>query len=299
MFTRRDTLLGALALGACAPNEPRSLRIDLSERSDPDDPRIAAIERRIGGRIGVAALNTANNTWLSHRAHERFAMCSTFKWMLGAQMLYFDRGQPGFLDQQLRFGESDLLDYAPTARRHLARGWMTVEEACEGAVSLSDNTCANLLLVRAGGPERLTGFLRANGDAVTRLDRTEPALNVVPPGDERDTTTPDAMARTLQRFLLTQAVLDAAARERLIGWMVASPTGRQRARAGLPADWRAGDKTGTWNGEHNAANDVVVAWPPGRAPIVIAAYLSESAVDPAARNAAHAEIARVVADEWS
>lgn len=85
----------------------------------------------------------------------------------------------------------------------------------------------------------------------------------------------------------------------LIGWMVESPTGRERLRAGMPADWRVGDKTGTWNGEHNATNDVAIAWPPNRAPIIIAAYLSANTVDAAARNAAHAEIARIIVEHFS
>jgi beta-lactamase class A len=176
---------------------------------------------------------------------------------------------------------------------------MTIEQAAEGAVVMSDNTCANLLLANIGGPQGLTQFLRSQGDNVTRLDRLEPGMNEVPPGDERDTTSPDAMVRTLHRLLLTDDVLNPASREKLIGWMVASPTGRQRLRAGLPSNWRVGDKTGTWNGPTNAANDVAVAWPPGRAPILIACYLSASTVEPAARNAAHAEIARIVAEEWA
>jgi len=107
------------------------------------------------------------------------------------------------------------------------------------------------------------------------------------------------MARTLQRFLLTDEVLNGTSRARLTGWMEQSPTGRERLRAGLPADWRVGDKTGTWNGEHNATNDVAIAWPPGKAPIVIACYMSESVVDAVARNAAHADIARIIAAEWA
>lgn len=225
-------------------------------------------------------------------------MCSTFKWLLAAQVLHLDMNQPGLRAQQLPFGEADLLEYAPTARELLPRGWMTVEEACHGAVTVSDNTCANLLLARIGGPESLTRFLRANGDAVTRLDRTEPELNIVVAGDERDTTTSSAMVRSLRHFLLTDAVLHAASRERLTGWMIESPTGRERLRAGLPSDWRVGDKTGTMGLDPNATNDVAIAWPPGRAPILIAAYLSHSTAPFAERNAAHAEIARIVAQEW-
>jgi beta-lactamase class A len=295
MPTRRDTLLGALALGACAP---RAVSLD-AEYPQSDDPRFTAIEQRIGGRVGLAAWSTGTDAWLTHRAQERFPMCSTFKWPLAAQLLFMDMHMPGYRERQVQFGERDLLEYAPAARANLARGWMTIEEMCQAIVVLSDNTCANLLLGIGAGPAGLTSFLRDNGDAITRLDRLEPDLNEVPPGDERDTTSPEAMARTAQRFLLTEDVLNLAARDKLIGWMIESPTGRERLRAGLPADWRVGDKTGTWTGPHNAANDVAIAWPPGREPIIIACYLHASTADFASRNAAHAEIARIVAEEWS
>lgn len=296
MLSRRDTLLGALALGACAPVAPSDPRAAYTPT--PSDPRFAAIEQRIGGRVGVAALNTGTNAWLGHRLQERFAMCSTFKWMLAAQMLFYDMHQPDHLLQRIPFTESDLLDHAPVAREHLARGWMTVGEAAEGAVLISDNTCANLLLRVGDGPQGLTHFLQVYGDGITRLDRTEPTLNENLPNDPRDTTTPEAMVRTLQRFLLTDEVLNGTSRNRLTGWMIASLTGRLRLRAGLPSTWRVGDKTGTWNGEHNATNDVAIAWPPSGAPILIAAYLSDSNVNLAARSEAHILIGRIIAEEW-
>lgn len=296
MLSRRAALSCAVALAACAPRG----RIE-THTPPPDDPRFAAIEACLGGRVGVYALNTANGAVLAHRAGERFAMCSTFKWLLAAQMLWIGERQPDFLDSPVLFRRADLHEYAPAARARIGDaeiGEMSVEEMCAAIVVLSDNTCANALLEGAAmGPEGLTRFLRANGDGVTRLDRYELELNDVPPGDERDTTAPGAMARTMQRFLLGDA-LNAASREKLIGWMIESPTGRARLRAGLPPDWRAGDKTGTWNGEHNAANDVAIAWPPGRDPIIIACYLHRSSGDGAARNAAHAEIARIIAGAW-
>lgn len=293
MLTRRDTLLGAAALGACAPLEQPS-----AYTPPPNDPGFAAIEQHVGGRVGVAALNTGTGEWIGRRVQERFAMCSTFKWMLAAQMLFYEMHQPDHLLQRIPFTESDLLDHAPVAREHLARGWMTVGEAAEGAVLISDNTCANLLLRVGDGPQGLTHFLQVYGDGITRLDRTEPTLNENLPNDPRDTTTPEAMVRTLQRFLLTDEVLNGTSRNRLTGWMIASLTGRLRLRAGLPSTWRVGDKTGTWNGEHNATNDVAIAWPPSGAPILIAAYLSDSTVNLADRSAAHIQIGRIIAEEW-
>jgi beta-lactamase class A len=291
MLTRRDTLLGAVALGACAPIE------SADQTTASSDARFAAIEAQLGARVGVAALNTATGAVIATRPHERFAMASTFKWLLAAQILQMAERLPGFLEERVVFGAGDLLDYAPTARAHLARGWMSVEECCEAIVVVSDNTAANLLLVAASGPAGFTSFVRASGDNVTRLDRAETALNENAPGDERDTTSPDAMARSLQRLLTQDGILSPASRQELIGWMQASTTGRNRLRAGLPADWRAGDKTGT--GARGAVNDVAIAWPPGRAPIVIACYMSDGDADAATRIAAHAEIGRITADTWS
>jgi beta-lactamase class A len=295
-LTRRGVMLGSVALAACAPT-PSTPPADPPL---PDDPRFAAIETRIGGRIGVAALNTADGAWLTHRAQERFAMCSTFKWVLAAAVLHSVQSGVGLtLDQQVRYSQADILPNSPRTQANLSRGWMSVEEMCEAIMLVSDNTAANALLVGVNGPEGLTHFLNANGDGVSRLDRTETALNENLRGDPRDTTTPDASVRTLERFLTTDAVLNTASREKLIGWMIACQTGLTRLRAGLPPSWRVGDKTGTSDGGHNATNDVAIAWPDqNRAPIIIASYLSDSSVDMAARNAAHADIARIVAETW-
>ncbi len=299
MWTRRSALAGGLALASCAP-----ARVAVDSHT-PDDPRFAEIEARTGGRLGVYALNLAAGAVLSHRGAERFAMCSTFKWLLAAQMLWLGERRQGFLNQRVLFTADDLLEYAPAARARLAPGAMTgemsVAELAEAAVVLSDNTAANLLLEVGDGPAGLTQFLRGHGDGATRLDRTEPELNIVPPGDERDTTTPAAMARTMQRFLAGDAVLNSLSRDTLTGWMRASRTGLERLRAGLPMEWRAGDKTGTWNGEHSAINDVAIGWPPGagaRPPVVITCYLAGATVPPAACNAAHADVASIVAQEW-
>lgn len=297
MLSRRDTLLGAMALGACAPSAPADPRA--SYVPPPDDPRFAAIEQRIGGRIGVAAWNTGTDAWLGHRRNEAFAMCSTFKWVLAAAQLYMVQNGGPQLDERVLYDQSDMLSHAPRTEANLARGWMTIDQLCAAVVEVSDNPAANLLLEIQGGPAGLTHFLRAHGDGVTRLDRTELALNENLPGDPRDTTTPDAMARTMKRFLLEESVLLPAAREKLIEWMVASTTGLERLRAGLPSSWRVGDKTGTSGAAHNATNDVAIAWPPNGVPIIITSYFSESTVEPEARNAAHAEVARIIADEWS
>ncbi|WP_437805746.1 class A beta-lactamase [Sorangium sp. So ce1078] len=258
-------------------------------------PALARIEAQLGGRLGVAALDTANGARIGHRAAERFAMCSTFKALLAASLLArVDQGQLT-LDHRVTYRESDLLEHAPVTRARLAEGGLTVEELCAAAVETSDNTAANLLLAQIGGPAGLTAYLRSLGDQVTRLDRDEPALNANTPGDPRDTTTPDAMTDTCRVILVDDRALRAASRARLAAWMVRSKTGLTRLRAGLPSDWVVGDKTGTGMG---ATNDVAIAWPPSRAPIVIACFVDAPSASPDARNAAHAQVARIVAEAF-
>jgi beta-lactamase class A len=231
---------------------------------------LVAYERDTGGRIGLYAENLATGTKIAWRADERFVMCSTFKASLAALVLTrVDRGQDQ-LEQMIAYGPQDLPDWhAPVAKRNRAKGAMSVADMCEAAVEYSDNTCANLLLARVGGPAALTAFWRSIGDTVTRLDHNEPTLNRSPPGDPNDTTTPAAMAGNLRRLVLGEMLLPAS-RERLTGWMVDSKTGDDRLRGGVPKNWRIADKTG--NNGKDAFGDIAVAWPKSDAPVLICTY---------------------------
>ena len=103
------------------------------------------------------------------------------------------------------------------------------------------------------------------------------------------------MAHTLSRLAIGDA-LSAASRETLVGWLIGCKTGLAKLRAGLPADWRVGDKTGS--GGHGASNDVAVVWPPGQRALVIAAYLAETEASDAVKNAAHAAVGRAVSEAF-
>lgn len=247
------------------------------------------IEAGARGRLGVAVLDTATGRLHGHRLDERFPMCSTFKWLLAAHVLHrVDQGQET-LGRRIRYGREALLAWSPVTEKHVGAG-MTLGELCDATVTLSDNAAANLILQTQGGPQGLTRYARSLGDGLTRLDRTEPELNEGTPGDPRDTTTPRAMAGLLQAAMLGDA-LSAGSRAQLVQWMQACKTNGKRLGAALPAGWKLGSKTGTADG---IASDVGIYWPPGRAPIVVAAYLTESAAPDDARNGAIAAVARVV-----
>jgi len=286
-LSRRLLLTGSAGL-LCSCALPTCRSADLT-------PRLEAIRARLGGRLGVHALDTGTGRRAGFDDGARYAMASTFKLLLAAAILErCDRGALA-LDQQVAYGQGDMVAHAPETSKHLARGWMTLEALCAAIVTVSDNPAANLLLGQIGGPDGLTSFVRGLGDPVTRLDRTELELNENAPGDARDTTSPRAMVDTMHR-LLVGPVLAPESRERLIGWLVAAQTGLGRIRGGLPAGFRAGDKTGT--GQNGAVNDVAIAWPPGKAPWLIAIYTSESRRGLEELNAAYAEIAALIAQAW-
>jgi beta-lactamase class A len=265
----------------------------VAQSSDPAvDSRLAELETRTGGRLGVAGLDTHAGSRFSFRGTERFPMCSTFKVLASALVLArVDKGEES-LARRVTYGKEKLVTYSPATQKHVRGNGMSLAELCEAAITLSDNTAGNLLLESFGGPAALTSWLRSIGDGTTRLDRWETDLNEAMKGDPRDTTTPDAMLATLGNLALG-SVLSATSRDQLAAWMVANTTGGARLRAGLPADWKVGDKTGT--GENGAAGDIAIIWPAHRKPILVAAYVAEATVTPQAVNAVFAEVGRVVA----
>jgi beta-lactamase class A len=195
------------------------------------------------------------------------------------------------LDQRLVFGKDVLLEYAPVTSKHVGPPGMTMAELCQAAVALSDNTAANVLLAHLGGPSVVTDYARQLGDTITRLDRIEPELNRPSANGLLDTTTPAAMIGTMQVLTLGQALSDAS-RKQLIEWLCETSTGKNLLRAGVPGDWRIGEKTGSGVTQRN---DVAIMWPPQRKPLLVAAYYENTSADDDARAAVLAAVGRVVA----
>jgi beta-lactamase class A len=262
----------------------------------PSWDRLAALEKTSGARIGVAAIDGGTSRTLFYRETERFMMCSSFKLSLAAAVLAKAQRGEEKLGRLVHYKKSELLPTSPATTKNLSTG-MTVEALCQAAVIYSDNTAANLLFDIVGGPAGVTGFWRSLGDESSHLDRREPALNV--PDGDKDTTTPVAMMGNLNQMLLGNAV-SVASRQKLLGWLAANTTGGQMLRAGLPKGWVIGDKTGRYSqGAYNAAIDLAIATPPGRKPILIAAFTMNGHGDDNAHQALLADIGRIVAESFT
>ncbi|MDA4109862.1 class A beta-lactamase [Mycolicibacterium holsaticum] len=272
-LSRRRILVGGLTLAAAAAS---TQKIALADPAPPIQDQIAALEHQQGALIGVFAVNLASGNAVAHRAQERFAMCSTFKAYAAARVLQMAEHGELSLEERVFVDPGDIVANSPVTEAR-AGGEVSLAELCRAALQRSDNTAANLLLTRIGGPQAITAFARSIGDPQSRLDRWETELNSAIPGDLRDTSTPEALGGGY-RNLLAGDVLAPPQRSQLEDWMRANQTSSMRA--GLPQGWTSADKTGS--GDYGSTNDVGIAYGPDGQRILLALMTRSQASDPKA-----------------
>lgn len=253
--------------------------------------KLAKLENSAHGRIGVFAINTANNYVIAYNAKKRFPLCSTNKVMGVAAILKESERHTGLLNKKIKYRKSDLIVWSPATKKHINSG-MTITELGKAAITLSDNTAINLLMKEIDGPKGVTAFARSIGDETFTLDRWEPELNTVVPGDLRDTSTPEAMANSLRKLVLGH-VLAPLPQELLKTWLIENTTGDARIRAGTPSNWLVGDKTGTC-GHYGATNDVGIIWPKNGSPIIVAVYFTAKKENAKPRDDVIAKATRII-----
>lgn len=270
---RRSVLtgLGAIGVTGCSPQaatppveQPaRPVAQAIFQQFD-----LSALEARHGGRIGVAALDIGHAAALTWRGGERFVYCSTFKmYLAAATFLRVQAGQER-LDRAIPITRADMVNHAPTTEPAIG-STLTIEQLMEGTVGLSDNPAANILIREMGGIEALRAFYRGIGDESTTVDRLEPEMNRL--DGDKDTILPVQSVRNMERLLVSaNTPLNAESKALLTRWMVDTPTGPGRIKAGVPAGWTVAHKTGT--GGYGPVNDIGVLTPPSGKPVVLAIY---------------------------
>ncbi|MGK4579269.1 class A beta-lactamase [Kitasatospora sp. HPMI-4] len=257
-------LTGCSAHAAGTPPQPRA-----TASADPAAASFTQLEKRFGARLGVYALDTGSGREVTYRADERFAFASTSKALTVGTLLR--RVSDADLDTVVTYRSEDLQKWAPITSQHVATG-MPLRDLAAAAIDHSDNTAANLVMDRLGGPASVQQALRDVGDSTTNVNRTEPTLNEATPGDTRDTSTPRVLAGDLRRFVLGD-LLTEDRRKLLTDWLLGNTTGGPYIRAGVPTGWKVGDKTG--NGGYGTRNDIAIAWPEGGGSPVVIAVLSD------------------------
>ena len=264
--------------------------------SEPENPLTTLaknLEHELGARVGLFAFDSNTGHSWGYRQHERFPLTSTFKpFACAAFLARVDRGEDS-LRKKVSVEKQYLVTYSPQMKDFVDKE-VTVEEACDAAITLSDNTAGNIVLEAIGGPKGLTEFLRKIGDEYSRLDRIEPDLNEATPGDPRDTTTPHAISTALANLLTTDA-LSPGSRGQLEAWMVNDRVADALFRSRLPEGWGIGDKTGA--GGHGSRGFIAVIRPTDQRAVFAAVFITETTESIAARNSAIAEIGAKLFDE--
>ncbi|TNH41791.1 class A beta-lactamase [Photorhabdus luminescens] len=260
-----------------------------------DSTRLATVvkqeEQTLNARIGVAVIDTASDKIVSYRGNERFPLNSTFKALLcGVLLSEVDKGKVALTDA-IQFNKTELVEYSPVSEKFVAPASMNWQQLCSAAVSYSDNTAANLIAKKVGGPAAMNLFFSGLGDSVTHLDRYEPELNSAIPGDERDTTTPVAVSQTLQKLTLGE-VLKPSSRQQLVEWMRDDKVADALLRSVLPAGWKIADKTGA--GDYGSRSIISIVWPKNSSPLIVAIYITQTEATIVQSNEAIARIGKIL-----
>lgn len=265
-----------------------------AQNHNPIQQQLATLEKNSQGRLGVALINTENNSQITYRGNERFAMASTSKVMAVAALLKESEKQANLLDKNITIKKTDLVTYSPMTEKHLTTG-MTLAQLSAATLQYSDNTAMNKILAYLGGPTKVTQFARSINDMTYRLDRTEPELNTAIHGDPRDTTSPLAMAKSLQALTLGDALAQHQ-RQQLVTWLKGNTTGNQSIKAGLPKTWQIGDKTGS--GDYGTTNDIAIIWPENHAPLILVVYFTQQEQNAKSRKDIIVKATEIVTKEF-
>jgi beta-lactamase class A len=281
-----------LTLTACMDKESSTATTSKKEGNKEEqtaniDERFTQLEDDFDAQIGVYAMDTGTNHTIEYRSEERFAFASTYKALAAAIVLKQKSIED--LNEVITYTEDDLVPYSPVTEKHVDTG-MTLLELAEAAVRTSDNTAGNLLFHALGGPDDFEQALREIGDHDTQSNRYEPDLNLFSPEDIRDTSTPKALATSLQAFAVGDLLSDEK-REQFTEWLQGNATGDTLIRAGAPEGWVVGDKSGA--GSYGTRNDIAVVWPPNREPIVIAIMSRHNTEDAEYDDALIAQAAKI------
>ena len=252
--------------------------------------KVQQLETGLNGTIGIAILDERGQEIWHYNGTRRFPLTSTFKTLLCAKLLWDSEKNFLNLSSETVIKKENLVIWSPITETMVGQR-ISLKSACSAAMTMSDNTAANIVLKDIGGPEALTRFLRTIGDSETRLDRYEPFLNEAARGDQRDTTTPLAIAQTLKNLVVGDT-LSKSSKRQLQDWMNKNQVAGSLIRATLPVGWTIADRSGAGGSGSRAITAVV--WPEPTRPIVIAIYITGTSASLEERSAAIARIGEMI-----
>lgn len=253
--------------------------------------KVQSIEKRLDARVGVSLYDVATKKELwSYKGSSRFPLMSTFKTLACAKLLYDVQKKRRSLDFSVFIRSTSLLPWSPVTKNYVGKKF-SLKQACQAMMVMSDNTAANIVLKKIGGPKNLTKFMRLIDDNVTRLDRFEPELGEAIKGDVRDTTTPNAMAKSLY-VLFFSNLLSSSSKRQLKRWMMDNKVSDNLFRLALPKGWKIADRSGA--GGYGSRGITAIVWSKTKTPMIICVYMTQTKAPLAQRDKAIMEIGKEI-----
>ncbi|MCL4153870.1 UNVERIFIED_CONTAM: hypothetical protein GTU68_020893 [Idotea baltica] len=198
---------------------------------------------------------------------------STFKTFACGALLFESQNKELSLDQSVLLTRDALLAYSPVTKNYINKR-ISLGQACSATMLTSDNTAANIVLKALGGPTKVTEFMRLLGDETTRLNRIEPNLNTALKNDDRDTTRPNAAAKSLRNLLFVSATLSKKNRSQLLFWMQKNRVSDDLLRSVLPENWRIADRSGA--GDFGSRAITALVWTEANESFIVSIYLTQT-----------------------
>jgi len=261
-----------------------------SVHADPLIQKVKAIEKQLDARIGVSIYDATRNHLWHYNGDTRFPLMSTFKTLACAKLLAdVERGLQSF-DTSSVITTNAIISWSPITEQLVGES-ISLIQACAAAMTMSDNTATNIVLTGINGPKALTQFMRSIGDDVTRLDRVEPDLNEALNDDIRDTTTPNAIVKSLH-LLLFGNVLSENSKALLKQWMIDNKVADSLLRSVLPESWSIADRSGA--GGSGSRGITAMVWSDERPPLMISIYITQTGAPLALRDKAIADIGEAI-----
>lgn len=251
------------------------------------------------GHAGAAAAVIETGRRASFHGAERFPMQSVYKLPIAmAVMEDIGRGRLS-LDRKIRVTPADLVPprlHSPLRDEHPGGNVdVTVRDLLRYAISESDGTASDVLLRAAGGPQRVTGYLRRIGVDGMTVATSEAEMAAGPMVQYRNWSTPAAAVALLE-------ALERSGDSLLLNLMTHSSPGPKRIKGLLPPGAVVAHKTGTSgttpDGLTRATNDIGIVTLPGGRHLAIAVFVADSKAGEEVREAVIAKIARAAWD-WA
>jgi beta-lactamase class A len=263
---------------------------------------VAAVTK---GRVGVSAIVLeTGDTGAFLNAKEHFPMQSVYKLPISMAVMKRVDEKKLSLNQNVIIAKDNYIGraaHSPIRDRFPNGTEMTVSELLRFALSESDGTASDILMILAGGPGAVQAYLSELGITDLKVMDTEKAFAEDHSLQFRNWASPEA-AVALLRVLHEKRGISESSQALLLKYMIESRPGAKRLKGLLPEGTIVAHKTGTSGTEKGitaATNDIGIITLRNGKHLAIAVFVSDSPADEATREGVIAKIAKLAVDSLS